>query len=734
MSDNNRQILLTDSANKSIFPYVFPSSVVEISPSGALIPVLKSMSREETASFITSPNKPGSTTARPTNGGLLGYVLTDVSFDGGGIQFSTTDFRPVIISTTDSEIKKVGSMLRNTIISLIETTTPEQQGGIQSINGQTSNIVVLSGLDINVGGVSDISTLTINKAFENTNEWVKRIKTRIPDILPPSSGTGDVATSFDGSIPVAIELESTNAEDYQNKFFNTVRIKGNKLIFGRAISTAGSGSVVGFTDIDDLFGSGKFNNSWKNVLKNSYPNYVTHSELPSFPNIHSSWNTMLSSSASIDKVPELHYSWHSVLKNASSNFTGNAPNIHSTWKPILSSTYTKPFQSFDDLFGTYKIHSSWKSILKSKYEVPTGSTEGVNSQQAKQIALEACGEYDSNTLSGKYAQSTHNHLISDITDIHSSWRNTLKSAYTSGLKKLNISTTGVGFGSGNIINDISTGLPDAFGTQTMTVNTRKLQYGDVSHIPELKNAITEVIVSTVGSQGVVKSVERNYSNKNRIDVSKSLIELYDINTGDAWRNEIFNRAGDIAVDFEQINTSPNPSPDDLNVIVGFKNVDENTSLKKRTITFKTTTAKKLAQIMGASSSLWSETAQGMKKSNAFIDGEVYATGGFYETSDERKKNIIRVIDPKRSYEMLDNIRLIEYTLKDDSSECPRIGVVAQEIEQHFPEVVSHSMDSGSMTVDYAKLSVVALSVLKDMRREIEDLRNELDALKHARLR
>ena len=112
------------------------------------------------------------------------------------------------------------------------------------------------------------------------------------------------------------------------------------------------------------------------------------------------------------------------------------------------------------------------------------------------------------------------------------------------------------------------------------------------------------------------------------------------------------------------------------------------------------------------------------KGNSNITGDVSANNiyanntisaaGFYETSDIRKKNVVaKDISVNRCYDVIEKCSTILYTLKDDNSNKQQIGLIAQEIEEFFPEIIQTDQD-GYKSIDYGRLVVVCMRVLKDM--------------------
>ena len=99
---------------------------------------------------------------------------------------------------------------------------------------------------------------------------------------------------------------------------------------------------------------------------------------------------------------------------------------------------------------------------------------------------------------------------------------------------------------------------------------------------------------------------------------------------------------------------------------------------------------------------------------------VSTVNGVLETSDIRKKNIIGDIPLDKAYELIDKCSTVLYTLKDNESQNPQIGVIAQEVEEFFPEIVYTDVD-GFKSIDYSRLTVVLLRALKDLISRVSSL-------------
>jgi len=119
------------------------------------------------------------------------------------------------------------------------------------------------------------------------------------------------------------------------------------------------------------------------------------------------------------------------------------------------------------------------------------------------------------------------------------------------------------------------------------------------------------------------------------------------------------------------------------------------------------------------------------RSNAFevlFDGTTTIAGDLNVNSDARlKANIISLGSTLSKLLQIDGK---SYTMKKDESEKQKIGLLAQDIEKVFPELVSES--HGIKSVNYQGLVPVLINALKEQQNEIEILKqqqSEIDELK-----
>ena len=103
------------------------------------------------------------------------------------------------------------------------------------------------------------------------------------------------------------------------------------------------------------------------------------------------------------------------------------------------------------------------------------------------------------------------------------------------------------------------------------------------------------------------------------------------------------------------------------------------------------------------------------------NSECYATA-FYETSDENLKDFTD--DITVDFNKLKEIRKSYFTWKDGDQNL-HIGTSAQDVQKVYPELVSED-NKGNLTVDYAKLSIIALSAIDKLDERLSRIENILN--------
>jgi hypothetical protein len=108
-----------------------------------------------------------------------------------------------------------------------------------------------------------------------------------------------------------------------------------------------------------------------------------------------------------------------------------------------------------------------------------------------------------------------------------------------------------------------------------------------------------------------------------------------------------------------------------------------------------------------------------------FDGNLTIAGTLTESSDRRLKT---GIEPLKTdvLDQLGHIRPVRYRFKEGTGHPAeeQIGLIAQEVQEQFPELVSAGKD-GSLSLSYSKFSAVLLKAVQEQQAEIERLQAEV---------
>jgi len=91
------------------------------------------------------------------------------------------------------------------------------------------------------------------------------------------------------------------------------------------------------------------------------------------------------------------------------------------------------------------------------------------------------------------------------------------------------------------------------------------------------------------------------------------------------------------------------------------------------------------------------------------------------TSDERLKENITTIAQEPILEKMQQLRAVEFTWKSDKAETTRIGFIAQEVEDIFPDFVQTDKETGLKSVAYGGFVPYIISAIQELAEKIEVL-------------
>ena len=105
----------------------------------------------------------------------------------------------------------------------------------------------------------------------------------------------------------------------------------------------------------------------------------------------------------------------------------------------------------------------------------------------------------------------------------------------------------------------------------------------------------------------------------------------------------------------------------------------------------------------------------------YVSGEIEATGNITAYSDISLKENIEVIPDALSKVL--QIRGVSFDRKDIDDSPRFVGVIAQEVEEVLPEVISIN-DDGIKSVAYANMVALLIEAVKELKQEINELKGE----------
>ena len=112
----------------------------------------------------------------------------------------------------------------------------------------------------------------------------------------------------------------------------------------------------------------------------------------------------------------------------------------------------------------------------------------------------------------------------------------------------------------------------------------------------------------------------------------------------------------------------------------------------------------------------------------YVSGAIYSTDNIVAYSDVRKKKDIVTIDG--ALDKVNKMRGVYYTRieTDDPKIDPnkrQVGVIAQEVNEVLPEVVTYAKDVDEYGVQYGNMAGLFIEAIKELKAEIEELKQRL---------
>jgi hypothetical protein len=109
-----------------------------------------------------------------------------------------------------------------------------------------------------------------------------------------------------------------------------------------------------------------------------------------------------------------------------------------------------------------------------------------------------------------------------------------------------------------------------------------------------------------------------------------------------------------------------------------------------------------------------------------VTGEIRATGDIIAYSDMRMKKDVQTLES--ALDKVSKLRGVSYRMKNSDKDDLKIGVIAQEVQQVIPEVVSED-DNGNLSVAYGNMVGLLIEAVKELSTQNKEQQGEIDSLK-----
>ena len=130
-------------------------------------------------------------------------------------------------------------------------------------------------------------------------------------------------------------------------------------------------------------------------------------------------------------------------------------------------------------------------------------------------------------------------------------------------------------------------------------------------------------------------------------------------------------------------------------------------------------------------SVWNNSWSGWRtlidlyNSVCYVDGAITASGDITAFSDARVKENVETLEGALDKTL--KLRGVSYTRTDIEDKSTKIGVIAQEILEVVPEVVSQD-ENGMYAVSYGNITALLIEAIKEQQKQIDELKEIINGL------
>ena len=128
---------------------------------------------------------------------------------------------------------------------------------------------------------------------------------------------------------------------------------------------------------------------------------------------------------------------------------------------------------------------------------------------------------------------------------------------------------------------------------------------------------------------------------------------------------------------------------------------------------------------------WFNTATGYKfYSGGSLVASIDSAGAYTQISDRRLKSNIKILN--NSLNKITSLRGVSYIFNNHKGQGSEIGIIAQEVNELYPELVSRNKKTGYLSINYSGLVAPLIEAVKELKtekdKEISELQLQNDEL------
>ena len=117
------------------------------------------------------------------------------------------------------------------------------------------------------------------------------------------------------------------------------------------------------------------------------------------------------------------------------------------------------------------------------------------------------------------------------------------------------------------------------------------------------------------------------------------------------------------------------------------------------------------------------TAYYVNPNSNSVFNAIYANA-YYYNSDKRLKENIKNLNGNDALNGIEQLNGVTFNWKDNGDKS--LGLLAQDVEKVYPELVHENPQTGYKSVEYSNLVAVLIEAVKEQQKQIDELKKELN--------